>query len=119
MAHNGRRGRRRVGGGAERSRGAVVVELALVLPLLVALLLGITTAGLAFNQKLDMTHATREGARYGATIPPSQSWTSGTWASNVRDLVVARSGGDLVAGEVCVALVQSTSASSACWEEAR
>ncbi|HEY2982505.1 MAG TPA: hypothetical protein VGJ38_00030, partial [Jatrophihabitantaceae bacterium] len=42
----------------------------------------------------------------------SQSWASGTWASNVLDMVVARSGGDLVAGDVCVALVQSESATS-------
>lgn len=95
-----------------RERGAVVVEFALVLPILVALLLGVTTAGLAYNKKLNMTYATREGARFGATVPPSQSWTSGTWASNVRDLVVARSGGDLDAAAVCVSLVVSSSATT-------
>ena len=93
-------------------RGAVVVEFALVLPILVALLLGVTTAGLAYNKKLNMTYATREGARFGATVPPTQSWTSGTWASNVRDLVVARSGGDLAAADVCVSLVVSSSATT-------
>src|SRR5438045_1794603 len=87
---------------ARRARGAVVVEFALVLPILVALLVGITTSGIAYNKKLNLTYATREGARYGATVPPSQSWASGTWASNVRDLVVARSGGDLTAANVCV-----------------
>lgn len=97
---------------SRRERGAVVVEFALVLPILVALLLGVTTAGMAYNKKLNMTYATREGARFGATVPPSQSWTSGTWASNVRDLVVARSGGDLVAADICVALVVSSSATT-------
>jgi Flp pilus assembly protein TadG len=98
--------------GSGRSRGAVVVEFALVLPILVALLLGVTTAGLAYNKKLNMTYATREGARFGATVPPSQTWTSGTWASNVRDLVVARSGGDLTTADVCVSLVVSSSATT-------
>ena len=97
---------------SKRRRGAVVVEFALVLPILVALLLGVTTAGLAYNKKLNMTYATREGARFGATVPPSQSWSSGTWASNVRDVVVARSGGDLVAADVCVSLVVSSSAAT-------
>ena len=104
--------RRRRGCPPRRDRGAVVVEFALVLPILVALLLGVTTAGLAYNKKLNMTYATREGARFGATVPPSQSWSSGTWASNVRDLVVARSGGDLAAADVCVSLVVSSSATT-------
>jgi Flp pilus assembly protein TadG len=90
----------------------VVVEFAIVLPFLVALLLGVTTSGLAYNKKLNMTYATREGARFGATIPPAQTWASGTWASNVRELVIARSGGDLKSADVCVALVVSTSATN-------
>jgi Flp pilus assembly protein TadG len=89
-----------------------MVEFALVLPILVMMLLGIVTTGLAYNQKLDLTHATREGSRYGAAVSPAQAWTSGTWASNVRDVVVARSGGDLIASQVCVSLVLSTSAST-------
>ena len=101
-----RRGRPRT------ARGAVVVEFALVLPLLVALLLGVTTAGMAYNKKLNLTYATREGARFGATVPPSQSWASGTWATNVRDVVVTRSGGDLTAADVCVSLVVSSSATT-------
>ena len=107
-----RRGNRPSQQGSGPARGAVVVEFALVLPILVALLLGITTAGLAYNKKLNMTYATREGARFGATAPPSQSWSSGTWASNVRDVVVARSGGDLTAADVCVSLVVSSSATT-------
>ena len=107
-----RRGIRPSPQGSVGTRGAVVVEFALVLPLLVALLLGVTTAGLAYNKKLNMTYATREGARFGATAPPSQSWSSGTWATNVRDVVVARSGGDLTAADVCVSLVVSSSATT-------
>jgi Flp pilus assembly protein TadG len=93
-------------------RGAALVEFALVFPLLVVMLLGIVTGGLAYNQKLQVTHAVREGARYGATIPAGQDWTSGTWASNVRDLVVERSAGDLAGSQICVALVENTSATT-------
>ena len=93
-------------------RGAVLVEFALVMPLFVMLLLGTVTAGLAYNRKIDLTHATREGARYGAAVSPFQQWQSGTWASNVRNLVVDRSGGELTAADVCVALVVSTSATT-------
>jgi Flp pilus assembly protein TadG len=92
--------------------GAALVEFALVFPLLVVMLLGIVTGGLAYNQKLQMTHAVREGARYGATIPAGQDWVSGTWAANVRELVVERSAGDLVGSQVCVALVENTSSTN-------
>jgi Flp pilus assembly pilin Flp len=44
-------------------RGAVAVEFALVLPLLLTLVFGIVQFGLALNTKLTLTHAAREGAR--------------------------------------------------------
>ncbi len=91
-------------------RGAAVVEFALVLPLLTVLLIGTMSAGLALNQKQQITHATREGARYAAAIAPAQAFTSGTWAQNVRDLAVERSAGDLTASDVCVSLVQGSPA---------
>jgi Flp pilus assembly protein TadG len=105
----GRTTKRVHGPGGRRERGVAVVEFALVLPLLVMLLLGIVSSGMAYNQKLGLTHATREAARYGASTSPAQAWASGTWATNVRDMAVARSGGELTADQVCVALVVSTS----------
>jgi hypothetical protein len=86
-----------------------------------ALVLGMFSGGVIYNQKMDLTHATREGARYGAAIDRAQNFANGqSWASNVRDLVVARSGGDLSAGSgtmagvttdgVCVALVTGSPA---------
>lgn len=95
-------------------RGAAVVEFALVVPLLMAILLGTVTAGIAFNQKLQLSHATREGARYAASIPPNQAFVSGTWATNVRDLILARSAGDLdlTTGTVCVSLVEGSAGST-------
>jgi TadE-like protein len=59
----------------------VAVEFALVLPLLLVLLFGVTTAGLAYSDHLSATNAVREAARYGAAADIS----SGSWASSVRD----------------------------------
>ncbi len=46
-------------------RGAVIVEFALVLPLLLLLLFGIIEFGLLFYNKQVLTNASREGARAG------------------------------------------------------
>src|SRR6476659_440837 len=102
--------RRRRGKGDE---GVVLVEFALTLPMLIMILLGIFSGGLTINSKLSMAHATREGARYASSVAASQTFASGTWASNVRDLVVERSGGDLQTSEVCVALVSGSGATLA------
>ncbi|MGF7185899.1 Flp pilus assembly protein TadG [Desulfitispora alkaliphila] len=47
-------------------RGQALVELALVLPILLMILFGIIEFGRIFNAQLTVTHASREGARYGA-----------------------------------------------------
>jgi hypothetical protein len=47
-------------------RGAVLVEFALVLPLLLLLLLGIFEFGRAFNYWIDQTHLANIGARWAA-----------------------------------------------------
>ncbi len=44
-------------------RGAVMVELALILPILVMLLIGIIDFGRAFNAQVSIQGAAREGAR--------------------------------------------------------
>lgn len=46
-------------------RGAAAVEFALVLPLLLAMLMGVLEMGLALYDKAVITHASREGARAG------------------------------------------------------
>jgi Flp pilus assembly protein TadG len=63
-------------------RGAVAVEFALVLPLLMALIVGITSAGLGYNKVLGVADGVREGARFGATATP---WAPDT----VRDQAIA------------------------------
>jgi Flp pilus assembly protein TadG len=80
------------------------VEFALLLPLFWMLVLGLFTGGRAYNKKLDVTSATREGARFGATLDK----TTPSWATKVRDIVVERGAGDIAAADVCVALVTST-----------
>lgn len=49
-----------------REQGQAVVELAIVLPVLAALLLGILQFGIAFNHYLSLTDAVRTGARTAA-----------------------------------------------------
>lgn len=50
-------------------RGAALVEMAMVLPLLILLLIGIFTTARAWNIHNVLDHAAREAARYGATEP--------------------------------------------------
>jgi len=49
-------------------RGANLVEMALILPLLLLLLAAITDFGRAFNHYIVITNAAREGARFGARV---------------------------------------------------
>jgi Flp pilus assembly protein TadG len=93
--------------------GAALVEFVLVVPLFIILILGMVTAGIVYNHKLDMTHAAREGARYGATIPIDQCTPTSVcdgmgWAQLVQSIVVDRSDGDVTQAQVCVALVTGT-----------
>jgi Flp pilus assembly protein TadG len=46
-----------------KERGAAAVEMALVLPVLILLLLGIMEFGRAFNAQVTLTNAAREGVR--------------------------------------------------------
>ncbi len=55
-------------------QGVAALEFALVLPLLLALLFGIITAGLAYNDVLGVSGAVHEGARFGATMENTAAW---------------------------------------------
>ncbi|MCX2748194.1 pilus assembly protein [Arthrobacter sp. MI7-26] len=50
----------------QKERGAVAVELAIVLPLLLLILIGIIEFGRVLNVQVSLTQAAREGARYAA-----------------------------------------------------
>jgi Flp pilus assembly protein TadG len=67
----------------DRERGAAAVEFALLAPLLVVILFGITEFGLALNKMEVYTSAAREGARYAAVhCEPDASACSSTLISN-------------------------------------
>lgn len=87
--------------------GAVAVEFALVLPLVIMLLLGITTAGVSYSHAIGVTNAVREGARFGATTDA----TSANWANDVISRVRATQfddPGGTPATAICVQLWKST-----------
>jgi hypothetical protein len=90
-----RNGRRARGEG-----GAALVEFALIVPLVFALLFGVFTGGISLSRKNAMTNAVREGARFGATLPED-----GDWAEKVRTRVIDLAGGDLDSSQVCVELI--------------
>jgi Flp pilus assembly protein TadG len=101
-----RRGRR----GRRDERGNVLVETALIAPLLFALLLGIATMGVAVYHRNSVNNAVREAARFGATVPSgacnvSANCSGMTWAGLVQSIAVSRSDGRLTTSNVCVALV--------------
>ncbi len=80
-------------------RGAVVVEFALVLPLLVLFVFGIVEFGRAYNAKIELTSAVREGARaaaLGGTI---------VTADAIRDTTRDAAPG-LTAGKIAVTAVR-------------
>lgn len=99
--------------------GAGLVEFALILPLLMALLLGIFTGGLAYNRKIAVTNAVREGARFGATLACTSSCSAVTypnaaaWETQVRKRIVDSSGGELQLADTC-AWIGTATGTSAC-----
>jgi Flp pilus assembly protein TadG len=94
-------------GHVDGERGAALVEFAIILPLIFALILGLTTGGLSLSRKNSMTNAVREGARMGATLPENAAW-----GTSVRDRVTSLSGNDLIASQVCVKLVRKATATT-------
>lgn len=90
--------------------GASLVEFALVLPLVMALILGLVTGGVAYNRKLSLTSAVREAARFGATLAvcTTSSCDTATWTTKVTRRAVELSGGELKTSDVCASLVTVT-----------
>lgn len=89
--------------------GAALVELAIALPLLVMLVVGMVSAGVAYNHQLALSHAAREGGRFGATLPVSNYLSMNDWLDAVAVTAVDDATGTLGAGVaghfVCVAYV--------------
>ena len=91
------------------SRGASLVELAFALPILIMLLVGMVSSGIAYNNQLSLTHAAREGGRYGATLPVNNFASLNAWLDEVVAQTVADGTGALDVGVpgryICVAYV--------------
>jgi len=67
---------------AKRRSGAVAVELALILPLLVLIVLGAVDFGRFANTYIAVTNACRAGASYGVMNNYTTS-TYSTWTANI------------------------------------
>lgn len=90
-------------------RGAALVELAFALPILIMLAVGLVSSGIAYNNQLALTHAAREGGRYGATLPVNNFASLNAWLDEVVAQTVADGTGSLDVGVpgryICVAYV--------------
>lgn len=83
------------------------MEFALILPVFLGLVVGMFSGGIAYNRKISITSAVREGARYGATLACSASCVSGsspTLSAQIKARVADASGGELSAADVCAAV---------------
>ena len=94
----------------DRERGGSLVEFTLIVPLLLLVVFGGITTGLAYERKSELVHAVRDGARYGATVPRSQCDNascvgSRNWAQLVQYVTSQRSDGALSTNQICVSLV--------------
>jgi Flp pilus assembly protein TadG len=100
-------GERRHVGRARGDSGVAVVEFALTVPIFMMMVMMMITGGLALYHKTVMTNASREAARYGATLPQTQCPCNGlSWTETIQSVAVQQGGGDVSTGDVCVALVQ-------------
>lgn len=88
-------------------KGAQLLEFAFILPILLSLLFGIITGGVAFSHNLSIDNAARETARYGATLPVDGDLPG--WLNQLADVAISSATGTLDDGqdgrEVCVAYV--------------
>lgn len=83
-----------------------MIEMALILPLLLIILIGTITAGIAYGRNNSIQNAARESSRYAATLPGP---VEDAWLQSVRDVARGAALGDLSAGVpgqfICVAYV--------------
>lgn len=103
-------------------RGATLVEFAIVMPVLFAILLAIVTGGLTYNRKLAVTNGVREAGRYGATfaVGAAASCSSSVplecWLAQVATVAEQASEGELASPttsrSICVAYVYPSGATT-------
>lgn len=94
---------------ASDDKGAALIELAIVLPMILMLIVGMVSAGIAYNHQLALSHAAREGGRFAATLPISNYASTDAWLDAVAQAVGDDATGTLGAGApgryVCIAFV--------------
>ena len=85
----------------EGDRGAASLELAVLLPVLIMFLAGLVMCGLAFNAKITLTSAAREGARALAldTGDPVVVARSAAPGIDSNDISVTHSGSPCTPGD--------------------
>ena len=93
---------------ASGERGAAAVEFALVVPLLLAIVLGVIGFGRAFSTQIDLSNSAQEAARFAVFAPTVPAPPS---AAQVKDVAVAASSMGLASGEVSVSGSCSTAGS--------
>jgi len=95
-------------------RGAALVEMAFALPLLVILILGMVSGGIAYNHQLALTHSAREAGRYAATLPVTNFASMNGWLDEIAARAEEDATGSLDPGApgrvVCVAYVHPNGA---------
>ncbi len=88
-------------------RGASALELAIALPILLMLLFGTVTVGVAFFNKISLNGAAREAGRFGATYPEEDAASPDAWYVDVAKVAQTAATGALgeeAAGRsICVA----------------
>ena len=93
--------RRRVSRRDRRSdRGASLVEFVVAAPVFLMLIVGIFNGANVVDQRIQVSHAARDGARYGASLGLQTGW-----AATVAKKITNSSAGDFAGSGVCVALV--------------
>jgi len=76
-------------------RGAVVVEFALVLPVLMVLLLGMVSGATAWNQSQSLGQGARVAGRYASTLPLVAPEDMDDWLDDIADRAISSSEGNL------------------------
>ena len=81
-------------------RGQSIVELAITLPVILILILGMINLGVLINAQIILTQAAWEGARAGVTLDPVESNGDGAIIGAVRASLGGISNPDSVAVEI-------------------
>ncbi len=95
---------------ARAQRGASAVEFALLAPVFFMLVFGGISSAIAFDRNNTMTHAAREAARAGATLPANgATQVPDAWFDDVASIAETSANGhldDAIPGRyICVAYV--------------